>query len=66
MEKRVLARHIQNKFNKLSRGLKEKDINKKLSLSTANRVLNKHIGKLRVIRKVFNLKPNERKLRVDF
>ena len=30
---------------------------KMISLSTANRILNKFIGKLRVIRKIFHLKP---------
>ena len=66
VEKKVSAKNIQIKFNKLSRRLKEKGINKKISLSTANRVLNKHVGKPRVIRKVFSLKPYERKLRLDF
>ena len=66
VEKRASARLIQNKFNKLSKRLKEKGLNKKISLSTVNRILNKHIGKPRIIRKVFNLKPSERKLRVDF
>ena len=66
VEKKVSAKNIQNKFNKLPKRLKEKGLNKKISLSTANRVLNKHIGKPRIIRKVFSLKPYERKLRLDF
>ena len=66
MEKRVSARNIQTKFNKLSRKMKEKGKNKKISLSTANRILNKYISKPRVIRKVFSLKPHEKKLRLDF
>ena len=66
VEKKVSAKNIQNKFNKLPKRLKEKGLNKKISLSTANRVLNKHIGKPRIIRKVFRLKPYERKLRLDF
>ena len=52
MEKRVYAMNIQNKFNKLSKRLKEKGINKKRSLSTANKILNKHIGKPLIIRKI--------------
>ena len=39
---------------------------KKISLSTTNLVLKKFIGKPHVIRKVFYLKPNDKKLRVHF
>ena len=66
LEKQVSAKNMQIKFNKLPRKLKEKKINKKISLSTSNRILNKFIGKPRVIRKVFYLKPNDKKLRVQF
>ena len=59
MEKKVSARNIQIKFNKLRNKFKEKKKKKILSLSTANRVLNKYIGKPRVIRRVFYLKPFE-------
>ena len=65
-EKKVSAKNIQIKFNKLSKILKEKGLNKKISLSTANRILNKHISKPRIIRKIFSLKPYERHLRLDF
>ena len=53
MVKQVSAKNMQIMFNKLPRKLKENKLNKKISLSTANRVLNKFIGKPRVIRKVF-------------
>ena len=66
MEKQVSAKNMQIKFNKLPRKFKENKMKKKISLSTANRVLNKFIGKPRVIRKVFYLKPNDKKLRVQF
>ena len=66
MEKKVSAKNIQAKFNKLSKKFKENKMKKKISLSTANRVLNKYIGKPRVIRKIFYLKLDEKKLRVQF
>ena len=66
VEKKVSAKNIQNKFNKLPKRLKEKGLNKKISLSTDNRVLNKHIGKSRIIRKVFSLKPYERQFSIRF
>ena len=55
MECNVSARNIQTRYNKLLQRLKEKKT-KKISLSTANRVLNKYIGKPKTIRKVFYLK----------
>ena len=66
MEKKVSARNIQIIFNKLINKFKEKKKKKVISLSTANRVLNKHIGKPRVIRRVFYLKPYEKNKRVQF
>ena len=63
---RVSAKNIQTRFNRLPKRMKEKKIKKTISLSTANRILNKYIGKPRVIRRVFYLKPSERKLRVEF
>jgi len=66
MECRVSAKNIQAKFNKLSKKMKEKKLKKTISLSTANRVLNKYINKPRVIRKIFYLNPSEIKLRVEF
>ena len=66
MEKKVSARNIQIKFNKLRNKFKEKKKKKIISLSTANRVLNKHIGKPRVIRRVFYLKPFEKNKRIQF
>ena len=67
MEKKVSAKNIQIKFNKLRNKFKEKKKKKKIiSLSTANRILNKFIGKPRVIRRVFYLKPIEKTQRVQF
>ena len=56
MEKKVSPRNILIKFNKLRNKYKEKKKKKIISLSTANSVLNKHIGNLLVIRRVFYLK----------
>ena len=66
MEKKVSAKNIQIRFNKLKKKFKENKKKKIISLSTANRVLNKFIGKPGVIRKVFHLKPLEKNLRVQF
>ena len=66
IECRVSAKNIQSRFNKLPKRMKEGGNKKTISISTANRVLNKHIGKPKVIRNVFFLKPNERLLRVEF
>ena len=66
MEKKVSARNIQIKFNKLKNKFKEKKKKRIISLSTANRLLNKHIGKHHVIRRVFYLKPFEKTQRVQF
>ena len=66
MEKKVSAKNIQIRFNKLRNKFKENKKKKIISLSTANRVLNKHIGKPRVIRRVFYLKPYEKNQRVLF
>ena len=65
MEKKVSAKNIQIKFNKLSKKFKENKKKKSICLSTANRLLNKYIGKPRVM-KVFYLKPDEKILRVQF
>ena len=66
MEKKVSAKNIQMKFNRLSTKFKEGKKKKKISLSTANRILNRFISKPRVIRKVFYLKPSDKILRVQF
>ena len=66
MEKKVSAKNIQQRFNRLKKKFKENKKKKIISLSTANRVLNKFIGKPRLIRKVFHLKPSEKNLRVLF
>ena len=51
IECRVSAKNIQAKFNKLPKRMKEGK--KKISLSTANRILNKYISKPKIIRNVF-------------
>ena len=66
MEKKVSAINIQIKFNKLRIKFKEQKKKKIISLSTANRILNKHIRKPLVIRRVFYLKPFEKTQRVQF
>ena len=66
MEKKVSAKNIQMKFNKMPKKFKEKKMKKKISLSTANRMLNKFIGQPKVIRKVFYMKPIDKTLRVQF
>ena len=53
MEKKVSAKNIQRRFNRLPKKLKEKKKQKIISLSTANGVLNQFTGKPKVIRKVF-------------
>ena len=65
IECRVSAKNIQAKFNKLPKRMKEGK-KKKISLSTANRILNKYISKPKIIRNVFFLKPADRQLRVEF
>ena len=60
------AKNIQHRYNKLSEKEKEGKIKKTISLSTANRILNKYISMPRVIRKDFYLKSSNRKLRVNF
>ena len=66
MEKKVSAKNIQIKYNRLPKKFKENKKKKIISLSTTNRVLNKFIGKPRIIRKVFYLKPSDKILRVQF
>ena len=66
MEKKASAKNIQLKYNKMPKKFKEKKMKKKISLSTANRMLNKYIGKPKVIRKVFYMKPIDKILRVQF
>ena len=56
IECRVSAKNIKSRFNKLSKNKKERKKQKTISLSTANRVLNKYISKPKVIRKVFHLR----------
>ena len=66
MEKKISPKNIQIRFNKLPKKYKEKKMMKKISLSTSNRMLNKFIGKPKLIRKVFYLKPYEKNFRVQF
>lgn len=58
IECRVSAKNIQSKYNKLPKRMKEGKKKKKISLSTANRILNKYISKPKIIRNVFFFKAN--------
>ena len=58
VECRVSAKNIQSRFNKLPKKMKERGIKQTISVSTVNRVLNKYIGKPKVIRNVFYFKTN--------
>ena len=62
----VSPKNKQHRYNKLSKKEKEGKIKKTISLSTANRILNKYISMPRIIRKDFYLKSSNRKLRVNF
>ena len=53
------AKKIRNRFNLLHKRRKEKGKQKKISLSTANKTLNKYVSKPKQMRKVFYL--NEKK-----
>ena len=66
MENKVSDKNIQIRFNKLRNKFKENKKEKIISLSTTNRILNKHIGKPRLIRRIFYLKPYEKNQRVLF
>ena len=60
------ARKIQQKFNRLPKNKKENRIQKKISLSTANKMLNKYISKPKRIIKVFTLSLKEKAKRYEF
>ena len=47
------TKKIMRKFNSLPRNKKEKNMNKKVSLSTINNTLNKYLSKPKPMRKVF-------------
>ena len=55
MECKVLSKQIKKDLIDCQKSLKKKK-QKKISLSTANRVLNRYIGEPKIIRKVFYLK----------
>ena len=54
------------KFNSLPRNKKEKNMNKKVSLSTINNTLNKYLYKIKPMRKVFFLCKKKKELRLQF
>ena len=60
------ARKIQIKFNRLPKSKKENGIQKKISLSTANKTLNKYLSKPKNIKKVFFLSTKEKAKRFEF
>ena len=60
------AKKVMNKFNLLSKKRKEKGKQKKISLSTANKTLNKYLSKPRQMRKVFYLNEIKKEQRMIF
>ena len=62
----VSARRIQRRFNSLSKKKKEQNCQKKVSLSTVNRTLNKHLSKPKQIKKVFFLSSTNKEQRIKF
>ena len=60
------AKKLQMKFNSLPRTKKENKLQKKISLSTANKTLNSGLSKPKQIRKVFYLTINEKAKRLNF
>ena len=54
------AKKIRNRFNLFHKRRKEKGKQKRLSLSTTNKTLNKYISKPKQMRKVFHLKEKKR------
>ena len=60
------AKKIRNKFNLLSKKRKEKGKQKKVSLSTINKILNRHISKPKQMRKVFFLNEKNKEQRLKF
>jgi len=60
------AKKIQLKFNRLPKSKKENGIQKKISLSTSNKTLNKYISRPKNIKKVFYLSTYEKAKRFEF
>lgn len=60
------AKKIQRKFNSLPKRKKEKKLQKKISVSTVNRILNKYISKPKQIKKVFFLSTTNKNQRLKF
>ena len=60
------AKKIQKRFNRMSKYKKENKIQKKVSISTINKVLNKFISKPKKIRKVFLLTETQKRKRYEF
>jgi len=60
------AKKIRNRFNLLPKRRKEKGKQKKISLSTANKTLNKYVSKPKQMRKVFYLNEKKKDQRLKF
>ena len=60
------AKKIKRKFNALPKNRKEKKQQKKVSLSTVNKTLNKYLSKPKRIRKVFVLNEKQKEQRFNF
>ena len=60
------ARQLQKKFNSLPKSKKEKKLQKKISLTTVNKTLNKYLSKPKQIKKVFYLSSLNKEKRLKF
>ena len=60
------ARKLQNRFNSLPKSKKEKKLQKKISLSTIHKTLNKYLSKPKQIKKVFYLSSLNKEKRINF
>ena len=60
------AKKIQNKFNLLPKYKKEKNMPKKISLTTVNKTLNQYLSRPKHMRKVFYLNEKKKEQRLKF
>lgn len=60
------AKKLQRKFNSLTKMKKENKLQKRVSLSTVNKTLNKYLSKPKNIKKVFKLSSVEKEKRIEF
>ena len=60
------AKKIQNKFNLFPKNKKEKNMPKKISLSTVNKTLNQYLSRPKQMKKVFYLNEKKKEQRLKF